>query len=79
MPWALIASFDWNQVFPGRTEDTYLLPLTRVVYIEEGDFRMQDQKDYFGLAPGKEVLLKCVACDAALRCCKGVPAFKAIS
>ncbi len=46
------------QVFPNRTEDTYSVALTRIVYIEETDFRDHDSKDYYGLAPGKSILLK---------------------
>ena len=47
------------QVFPFPGKDaTYKVPFTRVVYIEEDDFREQDQKKYFGLAPGKSVLLR---------------------
>ncbi|KAL0408875.1 UNVERIFIED_CONTAM: Glutamine--tRNA ligase [Sesamum radiatum] len=30
----------------------------KVVYIEQSDFRMKDSKDYYGLAPGKSVLLR---------------------
>lgn len=44
--------------FPGKDE-AYQVPFTRVVYIEQDDFREQDQKKYFGLAPGKSVLLRC--------------------
>lgn len=29
-----------------------------MVYIERTDFRMKDSKDYYGLAPGKSVLLR---------------------
>ena len=47
------------QVFPGRSEDSYAAPLTRVVYIEHDDFREEDARGYYGLAPGKSVLLKC--------------------
>ncbi|KAL3147384.1 hypothetical protein ABBQ32_002862 [Trebouxia sp. C0010 RCD-2024] len=43
--------------FPGR-DATYQVPFTRVVYIEQDDFREKDQKKYFGLAPGKSVLLR---------------------
>lgn len=31
------------------------IPLTRTVYIDVDDFRLQDSKDYFRLAPGKSV------------------------
>jgi len=37
---------------------THVVPLSRVIYIEKTDFRKQDEKGYFGLAPGKEALLK---------------------
>ena len=53
------ASLGHVQVFPGRSEETYSVDLTRNVYIEETDFRDHDSKDYYGLAPGKSILLKC--------------------
>ncbi|KDQ20591.1 hypothetical protein BOTBODRAFT_40718 [Botryobasidium botryosum FD-172 SS1] len=31
------------------------IPFTRTIYIDEEDFRIQDSKDYFRLAPGKTV------------------------
>ncbi|GLB33980.1 putative class-I aminoacyl-tRNA synthetase [Lyophyllum shimeji] len=34
---------------------TSTVPLTRHIYIEADDFRLQDSKDYFRLAPGKTV------------------------
>jgi len=37
---------------------THKVPLSRVVYIEKSDFRLKDEKGYYGLAPGKEALLK---------------------
>ena len=46
------------QFFPGRSNDGYLVPLTRIVYIESTDFRMDDARGYYGLAPGKSVLLR---------------------
>jgi hypothetical protein len=46
---------------PGRPESSsYDLPFSRVVYIEATDFRLQDSKDYYGLAPGKSAMLRCV-------------------
>ncbi|MFS7991333.1 putative glutamine--tRNA ligase [Helianthus anomalus] len=33
------------------------VPFSNVIYIEQTDFRMKDSKDYYGLAPGKAVLL----------------------
>eukprot|EP00879_Flechtneria_rotunda_P016202 GHRR01016947.1.p1 GENE.GHRR01016947.1~~GHRR01016947.1.p1 ORF type:complete len:386 (+),score=110.34 GHRR01016947.1:993-2150(+) len=44
---------------PGRPEsEPYPLPFSRVVYIEATDFRLQDSKDYYGLAPGKSAMLR---------------------
>ncbi|XP_034689551.1 glutamine--tRNA ligase, cytoplasmic-like [Vitis riparia] len=36
----------------------YKVPFSNIVYIEHTDFRMKDSKDYYGLAPGKSVLLR---------------------
>ncbi|KAL8161303.1 hypothetical protein V2J09_012792 [Rumex salicifolius] len=36
----------------------YKVPFSKVLYIEKSDFRMKDSKDYYGLAPGKSVLLR---------------------
>lgn len=44
--------------FPGRGAGTYDIPFSKVVYIEEGDFKEADEKGFFGLAPGKEVRFK---------------------
>ncbi|XP_038693600.1 glutamine--tRNA ligase, cytoplasmic [Tripterygium wilfordii] len=42
-----------------QTEDaTYKVPFSNIIYIEHTDFRMKDSKDYYGLAPGKSVLLR---------------------
>ncbi len=49
----------FSQVFPGRTEETYPVTLTRVVYVAAEDFREVDSKGYFALAPQKECMLKC--------------------
>lgn len=46
--------------FPGRSEEGYMVPFTKVCYIEATDFREADSKDYYGLAPGKSVMLRCV-------------------
>lgn len=44
---------------PGRPEnEPYEVPFSRVVYIEATDFRLQDSKDYYGLAPGKSAMLR---------------------
>lgn len=59
-----------GETFHGRTwpnkkagergaDETYPLPLSSpVLYIDRSDFRTEDCKGYFGLAPGKAVLLK---------------------
>ncbi|CAO2181181.1 unnamed protein product [Urochloa humidicola] len=36
----------------------YKVPFSRTVYIEKTDFRLKDSKDYYGLAPGKSVMLR---------------------
>ncbi|XP_026407889.1 glutamine--tRNA ligase-like [Papaver somniferum] len=44
-----------------QTDDAsafYKVPFTNVVYIERSDFRTKDSKDYYGLAPGKSILLR---------------------
>lgn len=46
------------RVFPGRTEETYKVPFTKVVFIERTDFKMEDERGYYGLAPGKSVMLR---------------------
>jgi len=47
-------------VFPGRKEETstYRMPLTKELWIEASDFREKDEKGYFGLAPGKQGMLR---------------------
>lgn len=44
--------------FPGRSDNAYKVPFTKVVYIESTDFRETDEKNYYGLAPGKSVMLR---------------------
>lgn len=58
--------------FPQRPGDaaTYKLPFQRVVFIERSDFREKDEKDYYGLAPGKSVILRYaypITCKEAVR------------
>ncbi|XP_072983839.1 glutamine--tRNA ligase [Typha latifolia] len=43
---------------PDGASSFYKVPFTSVVYIERSDFRLKDSKDYYGLAPGKAVLLR---------------------
>ena len=56
------------QLYPQRKDstETYKVPFTRVVYIERTDFRTEDADDYYGLAPGKTVMLRCVHPFASL-------------
>ncbi|XP_019085766.1 PREDICTED: glutamine--tRNA ligase, cytoplasmic-like isoform X1 [Camelina sativa] len=44
----------------GRNDPSafYKVPFSRVVYIEQSDFRKEDSKNYYGLAPGKSVRLR---------------------
>jgi glutaminyl-tRNA synthetase len=45
------------------------LPFTRVIYIEQDDFRADPPKKYFRLAPGREVRLRyayIIRCDAVI-------------
>jgi glutaminyl-tRNA synthetase len=53
--------------FPGRSEEGYTVPFTKVCYIEASDFRESDSKDYYGLAPGKSVMLR-HASDSSTAC-----------
>ncbi|CAM9553486.1 unnamed protein product [Pylaiella littoralis] len=45
---------------------SHKIRLTKTLYIDASDFRREDSKDYFGLAPGKMVGLK--YCSATMRC-----------
>eukprot|EP01027_Heterolobosea_sp_BB2_P003525 GEZU01005333.1.p1 GENE.GEZU01005333.1~~GEZU01005333.1.p1 ORF type:complete len:795 (+),score=372.73 GEZU01005333.1:80-2464(+) len=58
--------------FPAKPDsEKHKLPLSRVLYIERSDFRLVDSKDYFGLAPNKEVGLKYaynIRCTEAVTC-----------
>lgn len=49
-----------SQVFPNDKTSTqrYNVHLTREVWIDAADFREQDAKGYFGLAPNKTVMLR---------------------
>nr|GMD15320.1 glutamine--tRNA ligase [Ipomoea batatas] len=48
----------WPDAQSDDTSSFYKVPFSKVVYIEHTDFRMKDSKDYYGLAPGKSVLLR---------------------
>lgn len=48
----------WPDAQEGDSASFYKVPFTNVIYIEKSDFRMKDSKDYYGLAPGKTVLLR---------------------
>ena len=50
-----------------KGDETYQAPLSSTVYIEQTDFREDGQvKDFYGLTPGREVLLRC---DLRAWCC----------
>ena len=54
----------------------YDCPFGRVVYIEQSDFRIVDAKGYYGLAPGKRVLLRyahVITCDDVVLGPDGAP------
>ncbi|KAL8470684.1 hypothetical protein ACS0TY_033305 [Phlomoides rotata] len=48
----------WPDAPADDASSFYKVPFSKVVYIERSDFRMKDSKDYYGLAPGKSVLLR---------------------
>ncbi|WMV28233.1 hypothetical protein MTR67_021618 [Solanum verrucosum] len=48
----------WPEAPADDASSFYKVPFSRVVYIERTDFRLKDSKDYYGLAPGKSVLLR---------------------
>lgn len=48
----------WPDAPSDDSSSYYKVPFTNVVYIERSDFRLKDSKDYYGLAPGKSVLLR---------------------
>ncbi|XP_050240944.1 glutamine--tRNA ligase [Quercus robur] len=56
-----IINLDAKRWPDAQTDDAsafYKVPFSNVIYIENSDFRMKDSKDYYGLAPGKSVLLR---------------------
>lgn len=48
----------WPDAQTDDSSSLYKVPFSKVVYIERTDFRMKDSKDYYGLAPGKSILLR---------------------
>ncbi|XP_015895647.1 glutamine--tRNA ligase [Ziziphus jujuba] len=48
----------WPDAQADDASASYKVPFSNVVYIEHSDFRLKDSKDYYGLAPGKSVLLR---------------------
>jgi len=71
---------DWAEevVCPNFPKDKsrgrHLVDLNRVVYIERSDFREEDSKGYYGLAPGKTVGLRyagLITCDDVVRGASG--------
>lgn len=60
----VILNFKEEEIFSARNHPKNMdmgsrnIKLTRTVYIEKTDFRMDDSKDYYGLAPGKSAMLR---------------------
>ncbi len=51
-------------------EGTRKLPITREIYIEQDDFMLDPPKDYYRLAPGREVRLRygyCITCTDVVK------------
>ncbi|KAG0462950.1 hypothetical protein HPP92_021426 [Vanilla planifolia] len=48
----------WPDAPTDDASSCYKVPFTNVIYIERSDFRLKDSKDYYGLAPGKTILLR---------------------
>ncbi|PUZ58400.1 hypothetical protein GQ55_5G507100 [Panicum hallii var. hallii] len=48
----------WPDASDTDASSHYKVPFSRTVYIEKTDFRLKDSKDYYGLAPGKSVMLR---------------------
>uniref|UniRef100_A0A8R7VBF1 glutamine--tRNA ligase n=1 Tax=Triticum urartu TaxID=4572 RepID=A0A8R7VBF1_TRIUA len=64
----------WPDAPADEASSYYKVPFSRIVYIEKTDFRLEDSKDYYGLAPGKSALLryafpiKCTEVTGHLKC-----------
>ena len=55
-------------------EGSRKIPFTKEVYIEQDDFMLEPPKDYFRLAPGKEVRLRyayCITCTDVIKDAEG--------
>ncbi|KAL5546330.1 hypothetical protein UlMin_006017 [Ulmus minor] len=53
-----LAARKWPDAKEDDESAFYEVAFSNVVYIDQSDFRMKDSKDYYGLAPGKSVLLR---------------------
>jgi len=62
---------------PGdKSRGTHSVPFSKVLYIDRSDFRMIDDPDFYGLAPGKEVGLRYafnITCTNVITDSKGEP------
>ncbi len=57
-----------------ESRGTHEMPFSRVVYIDSDDFRLEDSKDFYGLAPNKEVHLKYsynIQCERVVKLANG--------
>jgi glutaminyl-tRNA synthetase len=52
-------TFQVSNIATDESKGFHDVTMTDVIYIDSNDFRMEDSKDYYGLAPGKAVGLKC--------------------
>eukprot|EP00727_Mastigamoeba_balamuthi_P007969 m51a1_g3793 putative glutamine-trna ligase (828) ;mRNA; r:187529-190853 len=57
-----------------KSKGTNTVPLTRVLYIDAADFKLEDKADFWGLAPGKTVGLRYaypITCTEAVKDAEG--------
>eukprot|EP00743_Colponemidia_sp_Colp-15_P001026 GILK01001132.1.p1 GENE.GILK01001132.1~~GILK01001132.1.p1 ORF type:complete len:787 (+),score=153.39 GILK01001132.1:47-2407(+) len=57
-PVTMIAVPDFPKTVKSPARGSHSIGFGPVIYIDRDDFRLEDSKDFFGLAPGKEVNLK---------------------
>jgi len=56
------------------TKGSHTVYLTRTIFIDYSDFRLEDSKTYYGLAPGKQVGIKyagCITCTNVVKSPEG--------
>lgn len=57
---AVLTTHHFDQVYPNKrgNQETYPVNVTKDIWIERTDFREADEPGYYGLAPGKTVMLR---------------------